>query len=502
MEIPPAINVNVRSFTCDRVHPNPWQTRMTDDVARIQTLAEDIRKRGLLQIPIARLHPQDMEAVQLAFGHRRFAAWQIAKPGEPFPIDLRQLSDREMADFAAVENAQREDITPIEKAQAIQKRINDFDLSQLEAGEHFGYTSQGAVANLLRLLKLPKSLQKLIGEAGGLPERHARNLINLARSLPNQAQQIAEEVAKAENKDEVFNNALGKTLRAKARHLWDAPFEKTATFPIDHVAKTAEKMGLRILPACKGCEFFINHKNDEYCMRPGCFDLKCQAKAWQETEHLAKKLGIKILKDGEKTQLLFNGKNNRTTNKIATAITTKDESLRLVPNASNDYNRYMRERVLGSKHVELHTTNMREIKKAIAKLPKEKKKSAAAKIESPVKRKLKRMQKRCNECQRLMRAAAPYIAKAFKFPEAVLDAMIPAMANHHFQETSGQLISRATKADAAGKAQIIAEIVMNRISQAGFMYSNVTPAAATKKIQALAVTLKVKLPANWAMPHE
>lgn len=489
---------NIRTFPPERVYVNPWQPRTSDDAAHISALAEDIRINGLLQYPVGRIHPQDVEAVQLAFGHSRFAAWQLAKPGEPFPIDIRELSDRQMSDVAAAENAEdkRKNLSTIETAHAIQRRMADFDLNQFEAGAPFGYKSQSAVANLLRMLKLPEAIHPLIGEAG-LPERHARGLINLARALPDQAQKIAEEVAKAESKDQIFEDELAHTLREYGQPMWDMPFEKEAILPVDRVETAKKFLGnIATLPVCKGCDFFISNERTEYCMRPGCYDLKCQAATWQEVERLGKKLKIAVIQEGEKTQLIFDGSKSNQEQLAAKALAAKHESLRLAPYTKNDYNAYVRKRVLGAEHVELHTTDLTALKKAIAKLPKEKKKVAAESVKSDAAKNEKRLRERRDECRRLLRAAAPHVAKAFNYSDAVLDTMIAAMANHHFSYNSTQVGKRAKNADAAGKAQIVGEIMLAMATRAGSMYSDVTPAAAAKKIAAFAAALKVKLPAK------
>src|SRR5687767_10843203 len=111
----------------NQIHPNPWQTRLAEDPEHIAGLAESIRDVGLLQTPLARLTPAGGVA-ELAFGHSRLAAWKVAKPGEAFPLEIRALSDRQMSDLAAEENSRRKNLSAIETAKAIQKRIADFGL--------------------------------------------------------------------------------------------------------------------------------------------------------------------------------------------------------------------------------------------------------------------------------------------------------------------------------------------------------------------------------------
>lgn len=491
---------NIRLFAKERVYSNPWQPRITKNLAHINALAADIKDKGLLQKPIGRLHPQDAECTQLAFGHNRFDAWQIAFPVEPFPVEIRDLTDRQMSDFAAAENGQRDDLKVIEKARAIKKRMDDFQLPQLEAGQSFGYAVQGSVGNLLSLLELPEPIQVLIGD-GGLPQRHARGLIKLGKVLPELAQEIAAQVAAAENKDETFEREFEDALREHGQHMYSAPFKENTVLPITHVLKAAaEILGeIKNLPTCKGCAFYIKNDRNERaatCMRPACYKLKCQAAAWQEVENVGKKFKIELLKEGEKAQLIFNGSHHSQEPIAAKAIAAKHESLRVAP-ANDDLHSWSRKRILGAEHVELHTTNLAELKKAIAKLPAEKKKAAVERAQSDSSRGQKKQRERRDECRRLLRAAAVHVAKAFDYSDAVLDTMILAMANHHFSDNSTQLGKRAKSADAAGKAQIVGEIMLAMATRAGSMYADVTPAATLKKIEALAAALKVKLPKGW-----
>ncbi len=150
------------------IDSNPWQGRLDEDAVHVKALAEDIAENTLLQPGLGR---RVNGRVQIAFAHSRLAAFKFldesfgtrgnGQAGDTFalfPVILRELTDRQMSDYAAAENAKRKNLTAIETAQAIQKRIADFGLTQLEAGRPFGYTSQGAVANLLRLLELPPAV--------------------------------------------------------------------------------------------------------------------------------------------------------------------------------------------------------------------------------------------------------------------------------------------------------------------------------------------------------
>lgn len=175
----------------DQIDCNPYQVRLADDPVHIQKIADDVLARaiadpadpqaGLLQVPIARPHPSSPGRYQLAFGHTRLAAFRHLRDSEPdgerwerFPLNVRSLSDRDLAEMAARENAARKDLSAIEIARSLQRLISDFHLTQLEAGKIFGYSSQGAVANLLRLLKLPAGWNALPAPASSLPPAKAK----------------------------------------------------------------------------------------------------------------------------------------------------------------------------------------------------------------------------------------------------------------------------------------------------------------------------------------
>jgi ParB/RepB/Spo0J family partition protein len=473
---------------------NPYQTRLTEDAEHIAALAESIREVGLLQTPLARLRPHG-EFAELAFGHSRLAAWKIAKPGEAFPLEIRALSDRQMSDLAAEENSRRKNLTAIETARAIQRRIDDFGLTQLEAGKPFGYQSQGAVSNLLRLLRLPEPVQASVA-AGELPERLAREIIPLAKVLPQEAVKIAEQVARVDDgqRENTLDNLYNELLRRKAKWLHSVPWQEG--WPAKPIKVEGHK-SISEIPACKGCEFLVSRQyGSDACLRAECFEIKHDYAVRGNVKAASERLKI-ALRRAEKTELVYDG-DTRQDGLAANALASKHASLRLVPHTKDDYGSYGRKRVLGSEWVELHTTDLAGLKKAIANLPKEKKQSAQDKYMDDYKREQKRNEARQKEVRRLLVAAAPHLAKAFAWPEVVLDHIIPSMAGRHFTLTTAQVEDRAKKSDTAGKAQIVAEIVLhNRTEGGAYSYSSVQPGEARKKIQATADALKVKLPVGW-----
>jgi ParB family chromosome partitioning protein len=166
----------------ERIRTNPRQPRQRIDEAELEALAASIREHGVLQ-PI--LVTETLDGYQLVAGERRFRAAGLAGL-ERIPAIVRQLADREHLELALVENLQREDLGPIEEAQAFRALVDDFGLSQEDIAVRVG-RARSTIANTLRLLDLDPRVQAAVvgreiseGHAraiGGLPaEQQARVL--------------------------------------------------------------------------------------------------------------------------------------------------------------------------------------------------------------------------------------------------------------------------------------------------------------------------------------
>jgi len=171
------------SSEADRVHhlrvadirPNPHQPRQHFDEAALEELAASIRTHGLLQpVLVTRKH----NSWVLVAGERRWRAAQKAGL-EVIPALVVHPTEREELEYALVENLQREDLNPLEEARAYAVLMERFGLSQEEVAERVE-KSRPAVANALRLLKLPEDIQQNV-ENGTLSAGHARALL----ALPN-----------------------------------------------------------------------------------------------------------------------------------------------------------------------------------------------------------------------------------------------------------------------------------------------------------------------------
>ena len=355
-------------FSVDQIKSNPWQPRTDFDAALVAELAEDIKMRGLLQTPIARVNGH---GVELAFGHRRLAAWKIAFPGEPFPLEIRELSDRDMSDFAAAENAQRRDLTAIETARAIQRRVVDFKLTQLEAAKPFGIMSQGGVSNLLRLLKLPAEVQEMV-QQHKLAERNARALLVLERVAPDKTVKIAQESMSAENRDhaeEFIDDQMDRLILQKGRHLdFDAAFK--LDWPKEPIPLAKPIGDLTELPACADCMWRVRVRRGEgVCVHSPCFDAKQKIGIELLVQQLAKSKGIPPAGADEKVTLLWDGgdlgniESWNTMPHVARMVKARLPELRIVPCPDNKQGAHYREEYLGSRWVALATTNKAAVMK-------------------------------------------------------------------------------------------------------------------------------------------
>lgn len=157
----------------DEIEPNTYQPRRTFDQAGLEELADSIKEHGLLQPIVVR--PR-LGGYQLVAGERRFRAAKIAGM-DAIPAVIMELTDRQVAEIALVENLQREDLNPLEEAQAYDKLIKEFNLTQEALASRLG-KSRSAIANTLRLLNLVPEVQQLI-EQGKLTAGHARTLLTL-----------------------------------------------------------------------------------------------------------------------------------------------------------------------------------------------------------------------------------------------------------------------------------------------------------------------------------
>ena len=156
-----------------RIQSNPFQPRQDFDPAELQTLCDSLRAHGLLQPLVAR---RIDDRFQLIAGERRLQA--AAKAGwTHVPVLVVEAEDREVAELAIVENLQRKDLNPLEKAASFQRYLQEFGGTQEELAARLKL-DRSTIANLIRLLELPRAVQDAIRQ-GKITQGHARALLPL-----------------------------------------------------------------------------------------------------------------------------------------------------------------------------------------------------------------------------------------------------------------------------------------------------------------------------------
>jgi ParB family chromosome partitioning protein len=154
-----------------------YQPRARMDEAALDELAASIRQHGVMQPLVVR--PIGDGRYEIIAGERRFRAAQLAGLAE-VPVILREVSDQDALAMALIENIQREDLNPLEEAQAIRRLLDEFGYTHEQASEAIG-RSRSATSNLLRLLNLAPPVQTML-LAGDLEMGHARALLALDRA--------------------------------------------------------------------------------------------------------------------------------------------------------------------------------------------------------------------------------------------------------------------------------------------------------------------------------
>ncbi|MDO8478953.1 MAG: ParB/RepB/Spo0J family partition protein [Candidatus Rokubacteria bacterium] len=176
----------VQELPIDSIVANPRQPRKAFDDKGLRDLSQSVKRSGVLQPVVVRRHGQQFEIV---IGERRWRAAKMAGLSH-IPAVVREATDAETLELALVENLLREDLNPMEEAEAYQRLLTEFAWTQDELGQRVG-KDRSTVANCLRLLKLPELIQADL-RAGRLTMGHARALLSLAS--PAEQLKLREEI--------------------------------------------------------------------------------------------------------------------------------------------------------------------------------------------------------------------------------------------------------------------------------------------------------------------
>lgn len=182
-------HIDFNEVEIDLIDVNPYQPRTNFEPEALEELASSIKKLGIIQ-PIT-LRREANGRYQIISGERRFRASKIVGLTK-VPAYLRKAGDEELLEMALVENIQRENLNPIEVAVSYQRLIEEFTLTQEQVSLRVG-KSRSAVTNIIRLLKLPASVQHLL-QTDIIQTGHARALLGLADD--NAKEMLAEQIVK------------------------------------------------------------------------------------------------------------------------------------------------------------------------------------------------------------------------------------------------------------------------------------------------------------------
>lgn len=239
-----------RTIPVARIAPNPFQPRREFTGPQLAELEASIRENGLLQPLVVR--PASASAPEgadweLVAGERRWRAVRRLGWSE-VPVLVREMDDRTLLVLAIVENVQRADLSPLEEADGYRRLIDDFGYTQKEVAESVG-RERSTVANLLRLLQLPASVQRLVSE-GALSMGHARALLGLddERKISDLARRAVSEGLSVRAVEERVRSkrATGKTARTGRQ----APRNATATGDA-HVRRLESELQRRLGTAAR-----------------------------------------------------------------------------------------------------------------------------------------------------------------------------------------------------------------------------------------------------------
>ncbi|HFV7644215.1 TPA: ParB/RepB/Spo0J family partition protein [Staphylococcus aureus] len=161
----------IKQIDISDIKPNPYQPRKTFDENHLNDLADSIKQYGILQPIVLR---KTVQGYYIVVGERRFRASKIAGLKYVSAI-IKDLTDEDMMELAVIENLQREDLNAIEEAESYQRLMTDLKITQQEVAKRLS-KSRPCIANMLRLLHLPKKIADMVKD-GRLTSAHGRTLL-------------------------------------------------------------------------------------------------------------------------------------------------------------------------------------------------------------------------------------------------------------------------------------------------------------------------------------
>jgi ParB family chromosome partitioning protein len=258
-----------RRVPIEFLRPSPRNPRRIYSEEEIGELAASIREKGILQPILVRTVPNTPDAYEIVAGERRWRAAQGAGLHD-VPILLMEISDREALEIAIVENVQRTDLNPLEEAAGYESLIQQYRYTPVDIARVVG-KSRSHVANTLRLLKLPPTVQRYVLE-GQLSAGHARALLahDDAEAIAKAIVEKGLSVREVESLAQERAVARGKPVRRRPRRAKDAD---TAALE----KRLGDALGLVVQ---------IQHRN-------GGGELRIRFKTFEQLDAVCRRLGVR-----------------------------------------------------------------------------------------------------------------------------------------------------------------------------------------------------------------
>lgn len=261
-----ASSASVLALAVTDIIPNPHQPRTRMDDESLSELAASIKEHGLLQpLIVTRAQPTDRAPYQLIAGERRWRAAQLAGL-TVVPAILKEATPQQFLELALVENIQRADLNPLEEAEAYHALMEEFKLSQQEVADRVG-KSRAAVANTVRLLRLPDRVKALLAE-GTLSEGHARALLALpddASILAAADQVVARDLTVRQTEELVRRLLAAATTAAPAAELPDEKDDTDHLYTqrLEEAFRSALGTKVALMRGRRGGKLIISFYSDE-----------------------------------------------------------------------------------------------------------------------------------------------------------------------------------------------------------------------------------------------
>lgn len=202
----------LKEIFVQNIEPNPFQPRQEFNIDELKDLAQSIKENGIIQPITVRLVKPDQ--FQLVTGERRWRASRMIGL-KKIPAIIKSYNDKQMMETALIENLQREDLNPLEEAQAYQRMLEEFNMTQEEVSQKVG-KSRSSVANTVRLLNLSPKVQVYVSRET-ISMGHARALLSIKD--PDKQIEIAEHIIKnilsVRDTEHYINSLNNKNVKEK-----------------------------------------------------------------------------------------------------------------------------------------------------------------------------------------------------------------------------------------------------------------------------------------------